>query len=290
MKLVLNTAAAATALILVSACSGEQAAENQAQAPAGQVETASMYAMANDPSNPYTQAEMQMHERMMAAQGANASETWVRKLIEHHRGAIEMSNVLVNQGGEQPVVEKARKTAQDQRKEIQDLERMLQAGGIGAGTTGNANPYTQSEQTMHDRMMAATGANPSETWLRKMIEHHRGAVHMSNILIQQGGDPKVLEKARMTAQKQQKEIHELQRMLAGGETAAAATAPTATANSTPSKAEPRQAATSKARAEARRAAPQEAVRADPKVETAPAPEAPAKESTCTPEHRAMGHC
>ena len=68
---------------------------------------------------------MQMHERMMAAQGANASETWVRKMIEHHRGAIEMSNVLVNQGGEQAVVEKARKTAEDQRREIQELERML---------------------------------------------------------------------------------------------------------------------------------------------------------------------
>lgn len=173
---------------------------------------------------------------------------------------------------------------------------MLQAGGIGGGTTGNANPYTQSEQTMHDRMMAATGANPSETWLRKMIEHHRGAVDMSNILIQQGGDPKVLEKARMTAQKQQKEIQDLERMLAGGETAAAAPAPT-TATSTSasaSEAEPRQAPASKAKAETPRAAPKDAPKAapkaEPKAEPKAAPEAPAKESSCTAEHRAMGHC
>src|SRR3546814_10880199 len=130
---------------------------------------------------------MQMHERMMAAQGANASETWVRKMIEHHRGAIDMSKVLIGLGEDAPgpVLAMARKTVSDQGKEIQELERMLQAGDIGAGTTGDANPFKQSDQTMHERMMAATGANPSETWMRKMIEHHRGAVDMSNILIAQ---------------------------------------------------------------------------------------------------------
>jgi uncharacterized protein (DUF305 family) len=285
--------AAASVLAIVSACSGGEP-ENQTAAATNEAMPAdNMSAMANDPNNPYGQAEMQMHERMMAAVGANASETWVRKMIEHHRGAIDMSNVLIGLGGDAPALAMARKTVSDQGKEIQELENMLQAGGIGAGTTGDANPYKQSDQRMHERMMAATGASPSETWIRKMIEHHRGAVDMSNILIAQGGDPKVLEKARMTAQKQQKEIAELERMLAGDGTAAAPAA--APAPEPAAKAEPRETApATKAKAEAPRAAPKAAPRAAPKAEPKAAPgatpKAPAATPTCAPEHRAAGHC
>jgi uncharacterized protein (DUF305 family) len=207
MKTSRNILAAASALAFVSGCSVE-VAENQTGATSNEVMPAegNMAGMANDPNNPFAEAEMQMHERMMAATGANASESWVKKMIEHHRGAVAMSSVLIGLGGEEPAVGMARKIVADQGKEIQELERMVQAGGIGAGTTGDADPYKQSDKTMHDRMMAATGSTPTETWIRKMIEHHRGAVDMSNILIAQGGDAKVLEKARATVSTQQKEM------------------------------------------------------------------------------------
>jgi len=286
MKTSRNALLAASMLAVLAACSGGGETDNQtATAPTEEAPGGSMSAMPNDPNNPYAQVEMQMHERMMAAQGANASETWVRKMIEHHRGAIAMNDILVAQGGEAPVIEMARKTSEDQRKEIQELERMLQAGGIGAGTSGNANPYAQSERTMHDRMMAAVGADPSETWIRKMIEHHRGAVDMSNILIRQGGDPKVLEMARMTAQKQQKEIGELERMLGGGPAVAAPAAP-APAPKAAAKAE---APAAKAKVEAK-APPKAERKAPPTAEPKAEPKAPDSGSTCAPEHRAMGHC
>src|SRR3546814_17228154 len=69
-------------------------------------------------------------------------------------------------------------------------------------------------------MMAATGANPSGTWMRKMIAHHRGGVAMSNVLFDLGGDPQILEKARMTARDQGREAEELERMLQGDVTTA----------------------------------------------------------------------
>src|SRR3546814_15967942 len=73
-------------------------------------------------------------------------------------------------------------------------------------------------------MMAATGANPSGTWMRKMIAHHRGGVAMSNVLFDLGGDPQILEKARMTARDQAREAEELERMLQGDVTTAQPTA------------------------------------------------------------------
>ena len=179
---------------------------------------------AAETSNPLMDVHMRMQSAMAGAQGANASETWVRKMIEHHRGAIEMSGALARLGGDPRVVEKARMTADDQRREQQELERMLQAGISGG--SGPANPFGEAEARMNERMMAARGATPSETWLRMMIEHHRGAIEMADILVRQGGNPEVVALARRAAAKQTREMAELERML-GGEAAPAAAAPQA---------------------------------------------------------------
>ena len=45
--------------------------------------------------NPDGQAEMDMHQKMMAAKQGDASEMWTRKMIEHHRGGIAMSRIVL---------------------------------------------------------------------------------------------------------------------------------------------------------------------------------------------------
>jgi len=237
------------------------------------------------PSGPFSQAEMQMHERMMAAAGANASETWARKMVEHHRGAVAMSQILVDQGGEQRYVEMARMSAEKQRREIAELERML-VGDISGGS-GEANPFGPVEQSMHEQMMAANGASLSETWARKMIAHHQGAVDMSEALIRQGGDPEVLAIARRTAEDQRREIAHLEAMLSGEampEGGAQAPAAAARDRAAPADRE-RSAAPRTGPAERPAQREQTAPRSAPKQSPAPAP-AP----TCLPEHRALGHC
>ena len=37
---------------------------------------------------PFAAAEISMNEKMMSAVGANVSDTWLKQMIEHHRGAI----------------------------------------------------------------------------------------------------------------------------------------------------------------------------------------------------------
>ena len=273
---------AAAAALALAACSGDEPADNVS---ANGAEASNEAAMTNDPSNPFGQAEMQMHERMTATVGANASETWVRKMIEHHRGAVEMSEILLAQGGDERFLEKARMTVTMQMRDIAELERML-SGGVSGGS-GPANPYGPVEARMHDQMMAARGADPAETWARKMIAHHQGAIDMSEVLIQQGGDPEVLAVARRTADEQRREIAELETMLAGG--APAAEAPKADA-ATPPAANRTPAAQPKARETPSRPATRPA---QPKATPRPAPRqepSPPPKTECLPEHRAAGHC
>lgn len=80
-------------------------------------------------ANPYGPAEMKMHQEMMSAVGADASETWVRKMIEHHRGGVEMSRIALAQAKDKEARDKAQKTATMQEKEIAELQSWLRRHG-----------------------------------------------------------------------------------------------------------------------------------------------------------------
>lgn len=222
----------ATALLgLVTACSSSDEANNMSAnsmaAPAEEMNsTTSDAQMQMDPNNPYASAEGQMRDRMMAAVGVDASDTWVKKMIEHHRGAIDMSDVLLAQASSGPIVEMARKTKDKQQKDIAELEKMRREGNP---VQQSAEAHRPSMMKMHEAMMAAKGADAAETWARKMIEHHRGGVEMSNIVLQNGATGKVREMAQKTIREQNKDIEDLQKLLRG-ETPAAAKAEPSTAS------------------------------------------------------------
>jgi len=81
--------------------------------------------MQNSPANPYAEAEMQMHQRMMQAMGSNADETFARKMIEHHRGAIDMSRILAARGSDRQLRAMAMRSSAAQQREIRELETWL---------------------------------------------------------------------------------------------------------------------------------------------------------------------
>lgn len=216
---------AAALLGLVAACSSADEANNMSAnslaTPAEGMNSSTDEAqMQMDPSNPYAAAEAQMNDRMMAAVGVDASDTWVKKMIEHHRGGAGMSDVLLAQASSGPIVEMARITKDKQQKEIAELENMRREGNP---VPQSASAFGPSMMKMHDAMMATKGADAPETWARKMIEHHRGAVEMSNIVLANGATGKTREMAQKTVREQTKDIEDLQKQLRG-ETPAAAKA------------------------------------------------------------------
>jgi uncharacterized protein (DUF305 family) len=80
-------------------------------------------------ANPYPPAEMDMHKKMMTAVGADATETWVRKMIEHHRGAIAMSRIVLRETRDPKVRMMATKSSSEQTREIGELNAWLRAHG-----------------------------------------------------------------------------------------------------------------------------------------------------------------
>lgn len=274
MKNFLVCMSAVALVSTLSACGGTDERANEVVAN-------DMNAMTADANNPFAQSEMAMDQAMMAAVGVNPADSWVRKMIEHHRGAVEMSRIVLAQSPTAEVAAMAEMTIANQGKEITALEKLV---ATGTPAPASAELYRPAAMQMHSAMMAASGATISETYLRKMLAHHQGAVAMSDVALANGATGAVRAQIEQTKASQQREIAHVEAMLRGEPMASApatpATEPTpATPAAEPKAPAPTSAAPKPAAAEP---APKPA---EPKA-AEPKPAAP----SCAPEHRAAGHC
>jgi len=154
-----------------------------------------------------------------------------------------------------------------------------------------ANPYGPAEMDMHQKMMAASGADVSQTYMRKMLEHHKGAVAMSDVALANGVTGTLRSQIQKTRADQQKEIAMVEAMLRG-EPMQSAMQQSGAKTAAQAKAEPAPADTAKAEPKDKPKATSAARPAEPKASaTPPAKAEPASAApTCAPEHRAAGHC
>lgn len=227
---------------------------------------------------PYAESEMAMDKAMKAAVGVDAADSWVKKMIAHHEGAIDMSRIVLGLEPTADVAKMAQMTIENQGAEIEVLKALARNG---AANPESARLYEAAMTEMHSEMMAASGATPSETYLAKMLAHHRGAVAMSDIALANGATGAVRAQIEETRAEQLKEVAMVEAMLRGEPMAmqAQATSDTAAPAATAKPAAPKAAAA--------KAAPAKSAAAKPTAEPAVEPEA---SPTCAPEHRAAGHC
>lgn len=239
-------------------------------------------------SGPFAEAEMRMDEQMMAAVGSDVGQNWLKKMIVHHQGAIDMSRIVLDQNPTADVAKMARETIAKQGKEIEDLQKLVQEG---APDQRSAELYRPAMMDMHQKMMAASGSDVSQTYMRKMLEHHKGAVAMSDVALANGVTGTLRSQIQKTRADQQKEIAMVEAMLRG-EPMQSAMQQSGAKTAAQAKAEPAPTDTAKAEPKAQPKATSAARPAEPKASAAPpakAEPAPAA-STCAPEHRAAGHC
>ena len=73
--------------------------------------------------------------------------------------------------------------------------------------------YMMAMQRMHQQMMQTHERDPDRAFAKMMIEHHRGAVAMSEVLLKHGKDAELKRMAQKSMDSQKKEIGELQSWL-----------------------------------------------------------------------------
>lgn len=205
MKTVGQFAFAAMAIVGLAACSSQPANDS--------VDTSTAAAAANTQrADPYGEAEARMSQAMGAAVGKDIGDTWTRMMIEHHQGAIDMSKVALQQNLSPDAAKMAQDTIDKQTKEIEHLRGLIETGTPNAGS---AEPFKPAMKNMQQAMAAATGADPSEVFMRKMIAHHEGGVALSDVALRNGVEGHLKSHVKESKEGQQKDADMLRAMLGG---------------------------------------------------------------------------
>jgi len=221
MKRVFSTAAAAGLAVALAACGGKNEAPNNA---AEHDMNTIMEA-----TSPFADAEIRMNDAMMNAVGVNVGDSWVRKMIEHHKGAIAMSREVLTMNPDANLAEMAHQTIDKQTKDIAALQKLVVQG---QPDPVSADLYQPTMDKMHQAMMGATGSRPSETYLRKMLEHHKGAVAMSDVALGNGVSGALRAQVEKTKKMSQDDIKVVEAMLSGKPMKAAKDETSASADTT----------------------------------------------------------
>lgn len=209
MRRLFSTAAVSALALAVAACgSNEDATRNAPEAATDD----GMNVMMADPNNPFAQAEAKMNEAMMAAVGSDAGQSWAKKMIEHHQGAIQMSEIVLQQNPSADVDMMAREGIEKQKKDMADIRKLVKDG---VADRQSADLYNSAMMNMRQKMDAATGADASETFMRKMLEHHRGAVAMSDVALRNGVSGPLREQVQKTRSENDKDAKMVEAMLRG---------------------------------------------------------------------------
>lgn len=200
-KLILTSVAMATALTL-SACGSR---DDQEHDPAAAREAAQQ-------ANLFASMEEQMNERMMAAVGTDAGDSWVRKMIEHHQGAINMSRRILDEDPSPEVARMARDTIDKQTREVGELRSLVRDG---APHEASAALFRPAMESMRQAMSEATGADSEKTYLRKMLAHHRGGVALADAALETTLSHAVRAQVMKTRTGQQDDAEMTEAMLRG---------------------------------------------------------------------------
>ena len=230
MKRLYATAGAAALTLMLVGCGSNDTTQNAPEETAGN----DMNGMMADAGNPFAGAEMQMNDKMMSAVGTDAGDSWAKKMIEHHQGAIDMSRIMLGQNPPADVAKMAQENIDKQQKDIAAIRKLTKNG---PANQQSADLYRPAMEQMHQMMMAAKGADASDTFMRKMLEHHKGAVAMSDVALSNGVSGALRQQVQKTRDDNQREASMVEAML-GGQSHHEAMAASGTKSAQEAKAEP----------------------------------------------------
>ena len=168
----------------------------------------------------------QHHAHGMGAAGSTYDLRFIDGMVEHHTGALRMSEYVFNIGAP-GVGALANSIWDEQAREIKAMRQWRKAWypdapvyPVALKPNGDPNSMADLVRMSPDVIasMRMSGTTPTrenrvQWFLEGMIEHHGGALHMSHEALQNSTNPTILRLAREIIVAQRKEIVDLRKML-----------------------------------------------------------------------------
>ena len=147
----------------------------------------------------------------------DADVMFLQMMYPHHAQAIDMSKLVPNRSQNQQVISLAQNIEKAQGPEMDRMTGLLESIGKpapSADPSGHMAGMMSSEQMTS--LEALSGTAFDRMWLQMMIDHHTGAIDMSNTELKDGINPDAKSMAQAIIGNQQAEIAQMRGMLDQG--------------------------------------------------------------------------
>lgn len=143
-----------------------------------------------------------------------ADVTFLQMMYPHHAQAVEMAKIVPSRSQNQQLIALASKIESAQAPEMTKFADLLHSFGKPAPSATMDHPMDGvMSQDQMATLQKASGADFDKMWLQMMIEHHKGAVTMSNTELADGSNAEVKALAQGIITAQQAEITQMQGMV-----------------------------------------------------------------------------
>jgi uncharacterized protein (DUF305 family) len=126
---------------------------------------------------------MGMHHNSGTATYTGADVMFLQMMIPHHQQAIDISNVALKNSKDAELLTLAKTIIKAQSEEIVQMKSWLKDAGatmdMGHSMTGMGGMLDDAELSA---LSSATGTSFDSLWLKGMIGHHDGAIHMTTMI------------------------------------------------------------------------------------------------------------
>ena len=148
---------------------------------------------------------------MLMKDGRYSDERFIDAMVPHHRGAVEMAEVALQNAEHEEVQRLSENIVAAQEAEIEKLEGIKKEEfgtsrvpmGMGSGEMGNMG-------MMEDPQALAEEEPFDKAFIEAMIPHHRSAIGMADVALDKSDNPQIRELAEGIVGAQEREISQMQ--------------------------------------------------------------------------------
>lgn len=133
-------------------------------------------------------------------------------MIEHHIGAVQMSELLLNKGKDAELKTFSQKVIDAQKMEIEMLKKFQNKVEISADAKEFQQALNQSMGAMMNKEIKIY-SDIDKDYAAQMIPHHQSAVEMAKAYLKYGKQPELLQLCENIIREQNIEIAQLQNWL-----------------------------------------------------------------------------
>lgn len=147
-----------------------------------------------------------------APKGKSAEQEFLKQMIPHHLGAVDMARYEIAHGKNFEMIQLAKSILAEQHSELTAMKVLLSEPEKGSAVVNStfSNAMEQSMSAMMDHMPPSTKLKDTDhAFSAVMLPHHRAAIDMAKAILMQGHNEQVLAFAKMLISNEQIEIQQM---------------------------------------------------------------------------------